>query len=106
MLTPWEHVDMSIDLDFAPRTERVRWGLREPKSRKRWFRVGVASVVVAALIVGANLYYSPAHAYDRSAHQAAWLAAVQSLHGPIGCSSPTSAVSGLAGGGPTPSCVL
>jgi hypothetical protein len=91
---------MSIDLDSAPfRTERVHSGLREHKRRTRWRRVGVASVVAAALIVGANLYFSPAHTYDRNAHQAAWLAAVQSIHGKNGCSSPSSAISNLAGVG-------
>jgi hypothetical protein len=91
---------MSIDLDSArPRTERVRSGLRERMRRKRWRRVGIASVVAAALIVGTNLYFSPAHIYDRHAHQAAWLAAVHSLHAKNGCSSPSYALSNLAGVG-------
>ena len=96
----WKGVVVSNDLDSAPpRTERVRSGLRERTRRQRWRRAGIASVVAAAVIVGANLYFSPAHTYDRNAHQAAWLAAIQSLHGDNGCSSPSSAVSILAGVG-------
>ncbi len=91
---------MSIDLESAPpRTDRVRSGLRERKRRQRWWGFGIAGLVAAALIVGANLYFSPAHAYDRNAHQVAWLSAVQNLHGPSGCSSPTSALTNLAGVG-------
>lgn len=93
-------VVISNDLDSGPpRTERVRSGLRERTRRQRRRRAGIASVVAAAVIVGANLYFSPAHTYDRNAHQAAWLAAIQSLHGNNGCSSPSCAVSILAGVG-------
>jgi hypothetical protein len=88
---------MSIDIDSArPRTERVRSGFRGHKRRQRWWRFGIAGLVAAVLIVGADLYFSPAHAYDRNAHQDVWLSAVQNLHGQNGCSSPSSAVTNLA----------
>jgi len=98
--TLWEHVVVSNDLDSAsPRAERVVSVLRAYKRRQRWLRIAIASVVAAALIVGANLYFTPVHTYDKVAHQAAWLAAVQSVAGKIGCSSPQTDVMDLAGVG-------
>jgi hypothetical protein len=98
--TLWEHVIVRNDLDSAsPRTERVVSGLLQHKRRQRWRHIAIASVVAAALIVGANLYYTPAHTYDKATHQAAWLAAVQSLAGKNECSSPQTDIMNLAGVG-------
>lgn len=91
---------MSDDLDAAPlRTVRGRSGLREWKRHRRGRRIAIAGAIAAVLVVGINLYFTPAHTYDRAAHETAWLVAIQDLHGVNGCSSPPTAVAYLAGVG-------